>query len=182
MTEIFDNEYRELIEEARDAVRKLLDESEHDSWGSLRVGYGQLRDALARDDKAREGDDEKRERQAKIYARSEGERVWKATPAERRESLLLQVLGDEYLIIRELTSRLRTELGYLQEADGATVYDSDVRRQAEKMLHAGELDRLAERFGGGAKFRWRYFRKQALDGPIVDLERRFRDDNQEPGE
>jgi hypothetical protein len=34
----YHDEFRELIENARDAVRELLDASEHDSWGVGRRG------------------------------------------------------------------------------------------------------------------------------------------------
>jgi hypothetical protein len=95
---------------------------------------------------------------------------------ERRESLLFQVLGDERLILRELTSRLNAELGTPDHEPYSAlvaepVYQGNVRSLVMRMFHAGQLERVAESFKN--KTRYRYFRKRGLDGPIVDLERAY---------
>jgi hypothetical protein len=95
--------------------------------------------------------------------------VWAGTPRERRESLLFQVLGDERLILRELTSRMNAELGTPDHGPHSAVYQGHVRSLVMRMFHAGQLERAGETFKN--KPRWRYFRKRGLDGPIVDLER-----------
>jgi hypothetical protein len=158
---MYDDDYRDLIQQAHDAVRDLLDGSTHDSWLGLRVGYGQIRKELLRDEKEREHAEWRECRNA-----------WKRIPAERRESLVLQVLGAERLIIRELASRMNNEMGWAESRPG-NIHESDVRPVVRRMLHADQLERVAEPFKGSV--RYRYFRKQGLDGPIAGLERAYHD-------
>jgi hypothetical protein len=86
----------------------------------------------------------------------EAQDAWKRIPRERRESLLLHVLGDERLILRELTSRLNAELGSPDRTDAVgrtvpgwspiAVYEGNVRNLVRRMNRAGQLDRaVAER-------------------------------------
>ncbi|MGI8630796.1 MAG: hypothetical protein ACR2LV_11625 [Solirubrobacteraceae bacterium] len=172
MAASFDDAYREMIVVMRDGVRALLDHSDHGSWFELRIGYRALCRALERDDQVRERDNQVQHERKAHYERND---VWKRTPAERRESLLLHVLGDERLIIRQLTSRLNAELG----SGDAVVYESHVRGLVMRMLAAGQLERVEESFRN--KPRYRYFRKRTLEGPIAGLERAFVNDDDEKG-
>jgi hypothetical protein len=169
--------YRELIEGARDAVGDLLDASDHDVWMRLRVCYGELSDALERAD--RDGALQERVKRYR-QERDEAEDAWRQLSAPARESLVMRVLGDERLIIPELVSRMNAELGYPDGRDegGRTtpiaVFVSDVRRVVTRMHRAGHLDRVEEP-APGCRIRHRYFRKRALDGPIVELERAYQE-------
>lgn len=178
----FDHEFRELMEEAREAVRRLLIASEPDSWGALRVGYGQLRDNLARDDRDREKvAAEKQTEHTWPWKGRDGQRIteaehrelartWDRVPRQRRESLIFQVLGDEQLTVRELTERLDPLL-----APG-WIYQSSVASMVRRMFQQGHLDRIVESYRN--KPRYRYFRKAGLDGPIADLERAYHDNGE----
>jgi ribonuclease D len=169
----YDDDYRELIEGARDALRELLDDSNHDSWLQVRIAYGELRTALARDDKEQERHERHERTQDRYAAEAEATDAWRRTPAAARESLLLRVLGDERLILRQLTSRLNAELGY-PTGKGCSVYENNVRNLATRMLRAGQLEREAETFNK-THTRYRYFRKRTLEGPIIDLERTYQE-------
>jgi hypothetical protein len=166
-------------------VLDLLRGSTPDSWMGLRRDYSELRQVLERDDQERQQEQERqatdeqkeqKDRQRRELAERLRERrnVWAGMRRERRESLLFQVLGDERLILRELTSRMNAELGTPDHESNSTVYQGDVRTLVMRMFHAGQLERVAESFKN--KTRYRYFRKRGLNGPIVDLERAYHDD------
>ena len=55
------------------------------------------------------------------------EDVWKRTPTERREGMLLEALGSERLLIRELMLRVNTELLGGVERKHRAVYESNIR-------------------------------------------------------
>ena len=169
----FDDQYRGLIEDASDAIGELLNASTPDSWLRLRADYGQLCRTLESDDRAREcGEDERRQREWEAQRDDQRDRraEWRRSSAASRESLLLQALGDERLVIREITPRLNAQLGSYEKG-WQTLYESDVRRLAMRMCHSGQLERAAEKFQG--KVRYRYHRKRTLNGPIADLERTY---------
>jgi hypothetical protein len=177
----FDDEYRELIEDARDAIRKLLDESEHDAWMWLRNGYGDLRNQLDRDDRERAKSDSRYKvaTSERLAAERDEYRqrraVWKGLGREQRERYLLDVLRDERRTIPELTNRLEDHLQ--GEFGPCAVYIGDVRTVVTRMLHAGQLLPEPETFNK-THTRFRYFRKRGLDGPIADLERAYHDESE----
>jgi hypothetical protein len=177
----YDEDYRELIEGARDAAYELLVVSTPDSLMGLRREYTELRRLLERDDQKRQEEqgrqaaDEQKDHRRELAEIRERRNVWAQIPRERRESLLFQVLGDERLILRELTSRLNAELG-TPDRKSSSVDDGNVRSLVMRMFHAGQLERAEETFKN--KPRYRYFRKRGLDGPIVDLERAYHHDDE----
>jgi hypothetical protein len=122
-----------------------------------------------------------REQRARDLAASrEADEVWRQTPRERRETLLFQVLGDEALILRELTERMNGELGFPQPPGTRApraVYDGSVRSLVQRMLRDGQLERESETFNK-THMRYRYFRRRGLEGPIAGLERAYRDDSE----
>jgi hypothetical protein len=146
-----DNELRELMEGIRGSLRELLDALELDS---------RLRGAERRVH-VLELSDERAERQ-----------VWLRTPRERRETLLLHALGDERLTRGEIAERINQELRATDRS--AAVYVDDIRPLALRMVREGQLDRISELFQG--KPRYRYSHKRRLEGPIVELERAYHDD------
>ena len=96
-----------------------------------------------RTDRQRQQEQERRVEQAERIRREQAEirerrdRGWRRMPREQRESVLLQVLGDEGLTLGELAARLEAELG-------VHIYDNDVRYPVKLMLGAGLLERDAE--------------------------------------
>lgn len=177
--------YRELIDNAREAVEALLKAGAVDSWILLRSGYGEIRRAQEYDDGLIERLRKRTEQETQggrrvredpeLLAARERQAAWRRSPKERREGLVLQVLGDERLTISELTERLEAKLNPEREKYG-TVYDSAVRALAMQMLAAGQLEREGEEFRG--RLRYRFFRKAGLSGPIADLERVYNDDGE----
>ena len=116
-------------------------------------------------------DHEKAERERWNEEYEEARNAWRRTRTEQREALLLRVLGDDRLVIREMAARMNAELGYTEEGARA-VGEYEARPLVTRMFRAGQLDRVEERFKN--KPRYRYFRKQTLDGPIAELERTYR--------
>jgi hypothetical protein len=176
MSAYSEGNYRELIEGARDAVHELLVGAPPDSWMGLRRNYTELRRIIELDDQAIKArsrtETTPSAHQARRNRLDELESVWREMPMERRESFLFQALRDERLTLREITARLNV---VLDAPEGEfIVYQSNVRSLVMRMLRAGQLERVAETFKN--KTRFRYFRKRGLDGPIVDLERAFHDD------
>jgi hypothetical protein len=110
-------------------------------------------------------------RQAHVNAQLEADAAWKISSA-RRESLLLHVLGEDRLTIRELTSRLNSELGYPSpENRNHAVFEHNVRSILRRLLRTGQLERASESFEN--KIRHRYFRRRPLEGAIVGLEQAY---------
>jgi hypothetical protein len=185
------DEYLALIEESRDAIHALLDESAHDAWSSLREGYGEIRRMLELNETAhklaalKEDADQIAEqvRAARFPADGpfeiwrERRKQWRATPRDQRENLLLHVLGDERLTTGELAARMNRELDG-DHSDGRlqTVASSDVGNLARRMFRDGQIEREPETFRN--KLRYRYTRKRGLAGPIADLERAYHDDGE----
>jgi hypothetical protein len=199
----YDDDYRELIVQAQDAVCDLLRASTPDSWMDLRGGYREMRTALAADaalhaleetrqarhDARREREETEQERRVKWEREREEwrewERVWRNMPRSRRESLVFDVLGDESLIIREIADRVNDELARLNRehglkqptGSGRIMYEDGIRPTVMRMLNAGQLERSPETFRK-TRTRYRFTRKRGLDGPIVDLERAYHDDRE----
>ncbi len=86
------------------------------------------------------------------------EDVWKRTPTERREGMLLEALGSERLLIRELMLRVNTELLGGVERKHRAVYESNIRSLVMRMVRDGQLERTPETFLN--KTRYRYFRPE----------------------
>ena len=114
------DDYRDLIEDARDAVRDLLDASTPNSWLGLRASCGAIVRVLERDDRDRAQEELKEQAEEDRRKRDEWrerESAWKRVSAAQRESLLFDALGEERLVIREIAARINTALGF--SSDGA---------------------------------------------------------------
>ena len=106
----------------------------------------------------------------------ERESVWADMPRERRQALVLDVLGDERLTIREIWVLVEERLQSAYEVEGPRiVYQSYVGSVVKRMLREGQLERHAEVYRN--KPRYRYARKRGLEGPIADLERAYHHDD-----
>lgn len=167
----FSDEYRGLIE-ARDALRALLVASPPDSCMALRPAYGVLARTLETDGDRRDAAQSAREE----HDRKRPSVDWRKIPADRREAVVFQVLGENALTPREVTAAVNVELSTPGEEDHwDVVYQSWIQGLLKRMVQAGRLTREPEPFMG--KFRYRYSRNRTLEGPIADLERAYRDDD-----
>ena len=165
----YTDDYREMIEEAVAALDALFEKSTPDSWIWLRGGYRDLRRALECDDAKRLAEDRRQQRD-RFSDQAERQASWRRLPRDRRESLLLHVLGEGRLTLREITRRLNAELG-VPEGALPTLFDDKVRPMVRRMVDIGQLERTEESFQG--KLRYRYARKRDLEGPISELERAY---------
>src|SRR5207247_1257566 len=92
---------------------------------------------------------------------------WLRLRRQERRQLMLDLLGDDRLTLRELQERFAEELG-------ATVYESEMRSVVRGLVAAGELNREAEPFRPNrGSIRYRYSRRRGLSGSIAELEHAF---------
>jgi hypothetical protein len=92
---------------------------------------------------------------------------WKEVDRHTRERLVVELLGDDRLTVKELTGRFTAELPECRD-----LWEPNVRRLVERMARGGQLCRRQERWRPGASgLRWRYYRNAKLSGPIAALER-----------
>lgn len=87
------------------------------------------------------------------------QRKWTPLPATEREALVLRALGDERLLVRELTMRVNRALG--GDLAPVVVYIERMRPLVARMWRAGLLGREPEEWQG--KVRYRYFLKRDLE-------------------
>lgn len=187
---VYSEEYRALIEESLESMRALFDASTPDSWSSARLGYGQMRRALEDDDRDRLREHAERAAERHVAVRERAphmreidaanarlDECWKPLPHERRAVLVLDVLGEDALTVREITERLSDRFRTTECGDRRILYETYVRALVRRMFLAGQLDREPERRGpvGSRAVRYRYSVRRLLTGPIADLDRRFHD-------
>jgi len=162
--------YRELLEEARDALRNVLKASEPGTGLALHSAYNTLKQSIQKEEEAIAGAERAAGTRDPWAERAEqraeqGDR-WAELSIPERHRLTLELLGEDQLTAREVRDRLRGELGE------SAVYDGDIRNELKRLIDAGELQRKLEPNTRG-RTRYRYFRNTHLSGPIVDLERTF---------
>jgi hypothetical protein len=161
-------------------VAAELEEEQNTGWAALCARFANalptdrdrtvLRAAVESDDKARDRDEWLAERSA---LENERQAVWKGMSASARESLVLQVLGDERLSIPALVPRLNAALGYPPEKYSVVVYQHQVRTLVKRMFDAGQLQREPGAVGKGTAHR--YSRNRTLEGAILELERTYQE-------
>jgi hypothetical protein len=155
---VYPDDYRKLVNDAHDSLDRLLDGSPHFSWPNLRRGYGELLLALLEDDEKRvDLQVQHLEHQA---ARRAARKAWNALCRERRETLILQLLGEHRLSRIEISSRVSDWLG------ACVVSDESLRRLFNDLVKNREVDRVR------ARGRVYYSRRRDLNltGPIAELE------------
>lgn len=188
----FDEDYRELIDNAQDAVRALLAGSSEDSWLELRAGLREIRQALldyeTRDrleEELRIAREQREEFKARREALKQGEtdhaherqercerkREWRHMPMPCKESLIIEALGDDQLRPDDLVSRINELVGWTANP---CVPHSSVETLLRRLLASGQLDRVQVPIG--RREIWHYFRNRNLSGPIVALERAYHDE------
>lgn len=171
------DEYVKRCEKAQRALRKVIRMTEPGTGWKLHAAYAELstitkrgagiEDAPASDPPSPSGgasgmiDWEKRREVA---------RRWGQLPAEERERLVIEQLGERRLTLAELAGEMRAA----HPDTCGQLYDTTLRPHAQKMIDRGVLAREGEQFRG--KTRYRYFQPVKLEGPIADLDRAFRDE------
>ena len=166
--------YRELLEEARDALRNVLKESEPGTGQTLHSAYNTIKESIQKEEEAivaAERAAGTRERRAE---QAEQRDQWAELSIPERHRLTLELFGEDQLTAREVRDRLRVELGE------SAVYDGDIRNELKRLIDAGELQRKLEPNTRG-RTRYRYFRNTHLSGPIVALERTFHEPTEQEG-
>lgn len=186
----FNEEYREMVEEARTVIGKLLDASQPDAWLRLRAEYGELRRALALDDKANDllqqaenlrqqiaqKQDLEAERAAQHQEYGRRRDAWRRLDREVKKGRILTALGGDGLTRREIVKRI-TEV--YPDTD---LYENDLAALLNEMLAAGELEREKEprspncTVKATSGYRWRWRRNSASLSPeLADLEQRLKE-------
>lgn len=176
---MIDDEYRELLENARDSLHDLLTATKpgtglllHSAYSSIERQLdgdgGESRSASSPDNGWRE---KQRERERSDKEWRERRAAWKRMPRPDRDRLARELLGEDRLTIGELAERFDAAL------PDCMVFDSDLRSVVRRLFAAGELAREGERWRKGNSIRYRYYFPHSgnsdLSGPIADLERTF---------
>lgn len=147
-----DDEYVVLLEEAQAALYDLIMASEPGTGWAFHQAYTATKKSL-------ENYATPTPRQV-IEAAQEPSRAWKSAPSHERERIVLEALGDARLTRTEVAQRINDTHPEFHVYDSGPLLD--------RMLLAGELERVSEAFKG--KKRWRYWRNSKLSGPIADLD------------
>lgn len=155
---MINDEYRALLEDARDALYDLLQATDPAKGMLVRRAYGDIDRTLTEDDE--------RARRRERWA--ERDREWhNQLTVREREDLVLEQLATRGFTITDLTRELGTAHPELK------IWRSGVTQIVRGLFNRRELSREPEPFAG--KVRYRYFRDADLNGPIVDLERAYRE-------
>jgi hypothetical protein len=103
-------------------------------------------------------------------------RDWHRRTREDRDALVVRALGRDRLTIRELMDRVNVALGSPTREEGwSTVDYGNTANIVKRLLREGRLQREREMFNK-THTRYRYFQRQALHGPIADLDRAYSDE------
>lgn len=157
-----DAEYIDLCHQAKDALAELLDATDHDRGTKQRIAYRDLKRYIEKHEGGRDDEPESRSELDEIRERRARSRAWRQWPLERKEALVLEILGDERLTGKELAIRFRTAVA----ADFDACQDQ-VMYVVRKMLGT-QVDRELEPWG--SRGRYVYFAKRGLEGPIAELQ------------
>lgn len=189
MSVVWDDDYHQLVEDAASALHKLFDAARPDAWMRARLGYGELRAGLDLYEKARDLEElradlagreevkaaDRVERELSDSERREKRQAWLSVSTQVKLGWILNALGDDALIQRELHKRVEAAHSEVR------VYDTDLSRPLRLLREAGELTRDKEPRGpncvvkANSGFRWRYRRSTHLTPEVRDLERRLRE-------
>ena len=194
----YDEDYVELMDNAKSAIRALLAESTEESWIALRSGLREIRqaigaeqvrdEALASLERLRKDQEEFEERRNALKQRApeaeepaddwrplyeERRLAWRHKPMAYKEGIVIEALGDDQLTIRELTKRVNELVGW---TTNTCLYESNIDSLTRRLMAARQLDRIKVQIG--AREIWHYHRRRDLLGPIADLERAYRDDGE----
>lgn len=148
--------YLELVLAAEASLRALLVRTEPGTGLALHQALAEVRQLR-----------EHEQRDADVDALRDRQSEWRRLDLPTRHRLVLTVLGDRQLTIREICEGLN------DLRDDWTVYLSHVTSTVTRLHTRGELARLPDRTSG--RLAYRYFHPTSLTGPIADLDRAFHD-------
>lgn len=160
------SDWLEALEEAQEALRRVIKMAEPGTGIPLHLAYNQLKVVADRERQGTGREQPAAPPQDAAMTFAEARQRWRGLCWAQREQILLEALGDECLTPRELLPRVRRLLNL-----DYGVYDNNIRALADRMREAGELERHAEQWRG--RVRYRYSRRTQLEGPIADLDRVF---------
>jgi hypothetical protein len=149
-----DKTYLELVLAAEASLRALLLRTEPGTGLTLHQALAEIKEL--RDHEQRSAD---------VGALRERQSEWRRLDLATRHRLILGVLGDRQLTIREICEGLNAL------RDDWTVYLSHVQATVTRLHARGDLARVPSRANGRRAHR--YFHASTLTGPIVDLDRAF---------
>jgi hypothetical protein len=164
------DDYAELVRAAKDALGDMLRASEPGTGLSLHMAYAALKSMLDKEqgtvvETQQESPEKKLAREfAEAQART---RLWLDLNLDDRHRIILQVIGDEKLTLREITKRLD------DYRDDWKIWQSNVASTVKRLCERGDL--ACEKDMLGNRPRNRYFHSTDLTGTIADLEREFGD-------
>jgi hypothetical protein len=163
------DEYRELLENARAALCDLLMASEPGTHLlPLQKAYDILKQAADRPTLSSTTAQRPLAHDSDAHSYRERRAAWRRLPIPARGRLIVELLGEDVLTCREIARRVDAQYG----AD-YNVYTSTVQAELYRLMQAGEVRRRPGY--GGRQNPHRYFRNRDLEGPIADLERTYRD-------
>lgn len=151
-----DKTYLELVLAAEASLRALLLRTEPGTGVTLHQALAEIKELR-----------EHEQRSADVGALRERQSEWRRLDLTARHHLILGVLGDEQLTIREICVALN------DLRDDWTVYLSHVQSTVTRLHARGDLARVPTRANGRRAYR--YFHPTTLTGPIADLDRAFHD-------
>jgi hypothetical protein len=162
------DDYRELVQNALDAMEALLDASYADALPDVRHVYGTLRRTA--------GLSEPAEPPAEPAWRAEvraAEAIRDSLTNEQRRELVREALADGGMTASELTERINAKVCTPDCGIYRAFNNSIIRIVAMRMVADGEIARTAETYRGGMT---RYRFSLPLRGAIADLARALRDE------
>lgn len=186
------DEYVELLEIARDALRDVLEETDHGAGFTMREAYAQINadlDLLASEDVDAVDDRARRARellaklqppasaprgQHGLHDRRDRAREWRRVPRAARESIVLDALGERRMSVSELLFHI------FRTRPNCMFSDAYLRDLLTHLVESGDLGCATElpppdpTRRRGRRARRVYFRRTpVLTGPIADLDRAF---------
>lgn len=177
MSNEYSDEYVELIETAKDAVRELLMATEPGTGLGLHSAYNTLKamheKGTTPQTTTSHGDRERQMWAARHEEWAAAREGWTQLSLPERERLVIETIGEGKVPIRELLSK------WNERPDMSSIHYSDVYPTVRALYKAGELDRSIERVKNTQRTCQHYFRKAKLAGPIVDLERTFHEQGED---
>jgi hypothetical protein len=177
-----DDDYRDLIDAAHNALRDLLIATEpgtglklHEAMQELRAMTALIEHSESSDTSRMQlprGNVDQAQRDADNRQHHEKKEAWRWLPFYERERSLLEVIGDDCLSVAAIDDAFR------EAFTDVIVYQSGLSRMLRRMVDRGELDRVKAPSTAGGPPCWTYFRRTDLAGPIADLNRQITGDQE----
>lgn len=164
--EPYDDDYRQLIEDARDALEELCRAGESHEWLGARGTLYHLKLVLDHDDQKRARVASRTPERWHTPERDPAWDAWKAMSRWKRMDLILLVLDDKRLTAGAIAARLNT--------DECHVSRDAIWPTIKEMVDAGELVR-EETTPHGRQKRWAFRRNTTISPDLTELEQALED-------